>query len=793
MSSHTHSASGAVPLDDLRTREEKRVRKEAASAPKSSEMPSEEAQVLIHELQVNQIALEMQNEELRRARSELFATRARYFDLYDLAPAAYFTLSGEGVILEANLAAATLLGVARRALTGEPFAHFVLPEDQDGFYLLRKQLAEQGAPLSGELRMVRAGSTSVWVHLEGAPAQNGECRIMLNDITESRKIEDTHLFLLQTGYRHPEEDFFKSLARYLAESLGADFVCIDSLQGDCLAARTVAVYFDGKFEDNVEYALKDTPCGDVVGQTICRFDAGVRHLFPKDAVLQEMLAESYVGTTLWGFDGKPIGLIAIIGRKPLTNPRLAENILKLVAVRAAGELERRQAGAALRESEERYRAIVETSRDVIFLLDVEGRLRWHNPAFGKILGAIAEDQDLFDRVHPDDRERIDAAWQATREETMVPDKVGYRLRAADGKYRNLEGTSRKISFGGEALWCVVSTDTTELTGLRKRVAARQGIAGIVGHDPKMLDLYASIKALADVEVPVLILGESGTGKELVASAIHREGPRAAKSFVAINCGAIPDTLIESELFGHEKGSFTGAHRDRRGRFELADGGTIFLDEIGDISLAMQVKLLRVLQEGIFEKVGAEKQSRVDVRVISASNKDLKREVAAHRFREDLFYRLSVFPLTIPPLRERLTDIPFLVEHILDEEARLSDRRHDLARPPRKLTVSRETLVLLLAHPWPGNIRELQNVLRYALIKCKGDVLRPEHLPSSFAVPTRNVCVAKGRKPKLTADSAKIALEKAGGHPGEAARSLGVSRATLYRHLAKMDKVHGDVS
>jgi len=176
-----------------------------------------------------------------------------------------------------------------------------------------------------------------------------------------------------------------------------------------------------------------------------------------------------------------------------------------------------------------------------------------------------------------------------------------------------------------------------------------------------------------------------------------------------------------------------------------------------------------------------------VRVISASNKDLKREVEAHRFREDLFYRLSVFPLTIPPLRERLTDIPFLVEHILDEEARLSDRRHDPARPPRKVSVSRETLVLLLAHPWPGNIRELQNVLLYALITCKGDQLRPEHLPSSFAAPPRDVRVAKGRKPKLSAAAALTALEQAGGHPGAAARSLGVSRATFYRYLPKVEK------
>jgi len=449
--------------------------------------------------------------------------------------------------------------------------------------------------------------------------------------------------------------------------------------------------------------------------------------------------------------------------------------------------ELRRVQAALQESEERYRVIVESARDLIFFLDGEGRLRWRNQAAGEIIGAGAPEDDLVRRVHPADAPRFAAAWRSAREGAGGPDKVGYRLRALDGGYRTLESTFRKISLAGEALWCVISTDATELTRLRRKGSARQGIPGLVGRDPKMLDLAASIGELADEDVPVLILGESGTGKELIASAIHREGPRAARNFVAINCGAIPDTLLETELFGHVKGAFTGAHRDKKGRFELADGGTIFLDEIGELSLAMQVKLLRVLQEGTFEKVGGEAPCRVDVRLISATNKDLKREVEANRFREDLYYRVSVVPLEIPPLRDRLADIPLLVDHILDEEARRSDRRRDPARAPRKVSVSRETLALLLAHRWPGNVRELQNVLRFALIKCKGNVIGPEHLPQSFAVTVRDICKARGRKPKITAESAASALAQAGGHPGEAARILGVSRATFYRHLPKEGK------
>jgi PAS domain S-box-containing protein len=442
----------------------------------------------------------------------------------------------------------------------------------------------------------------------------------------------------------------------------------------------------------------------------------------------------------------------------------------------------------LRESEERYRVIVESTRELILFLDQEGRLRWCNPASRELIGDVAPEGEPFGRVHPADAPRVAAAWLAARRGGEGgPDKFSYRLRGVDGGYRTLESSFRKISLSGEELWCIISTDTTELTRLRKKATARQGITGMVGRDPKMLELAASIRDLAEEDVPVLILGESGTGKELIASAIHQEGSRAGKRFVAINCGAIPDTLLETELFGHVKGSFTGAHRDKKGRFELADGGTIFLDEVSELSLTMQVKLLRVLQEGTFEKVGGEEPCRVDVRLISATNKDLKQEVKANRFREDLYYRISVVPLAVPPLRERLADIPLLVEHILDEEARRSDRRRDPSRSPREVSLAREALALLLAHRWPGNIRELQNVLRFALIKCKGNLIGPEHLPPSFAAPRQDICRVKGRKPKISAESAAKALEQAGGHPGEAARSLGVSRATFYRHLPKDGK------
>jgi PAS domain S-box-containing protein len=309
---------------------------------------------IIHELRVHQIELEMQNEELHRAQGDLEASRSQYFDLYDLAPVGYFTLSNKGLILEANLTAARLFGVARKQLVKQPVARFIFREDQGIYDRHRKQLMETGRPQVCELRMLCADAAPFWARLEAIAALGADgapmFRAVVSDITNRKQLEDAQLFLAQSGYQHSGEDFFQALARYLALSLNMDYVCIDRLLGDGLVAQTVAIYSAGKFEDNVEYALKDTPCGDVVGKTICCFQKDVRHLFPRDAALQELMAESYVGTTLWSFDGKPIGLIAIIGRKPLVNPYLAESVLKLVAVRAAGELERRRAEEELRRT-----------------------------------------------------------------------------------------------------------------------------------------------------------------------------------------------------------------------------------------------------------------------------------------------------------------------------------------------------------------------------------------------------------------------------------------------------------
>jgi PAS domain S-box-containing protein len=312
--------------------------------------------------------------------------------------------------------------------------------------------------------------------------------------------------------------------------------------------------------------------------------------------------------------------------------------------------------------------------------------------------------------------------------------------------------------------------------LRKKVSSGNSFAGIVGRSRKMAELFETIREVTDVDLPVLIQGESGTGKELVAAAIHKEGPRAQRPFIPVNCSALPENLLESELFGHVRGAFTGAVRDKKGRFELADGGTIFLDEVGDLTPPIQVSLLRVLQEKTIERVGGEGVQQVDVRVISATHKDLRRLVEQGKFREDLFYRLCVLPISVPPLRDRIEDLSLLADAILNQLRLRGQERHVL---------SPEALEILKQHRWPGNVRELQNAIGFACVKCRGPVIEACHLPPSISrSATESAKPRLGRRPKLTPAAVLKTLEENGGNRMEAARTLGVTRATIYKYIER---------
>ncbi len=346
----------------------------------------------------------------------------------------------------------------------------------------------------------------------------------------------------------------------------------------------------------------------------------------------------------------------------------------------------------------------------------------------------------------------------------------------DGKTNDLQLLISAAPFDheGQLLAVIVLEDMTELNTLRRRLKTDQSFAGIIGHDAKMQELFETIREVAEVDVPVFIQGESGTGKELVAAAIHNEGIRAKKPFVPVNCGALPEGLLTSELFGHVKGSFTGALRDKKGRFELANGGTLFLDEVIDLPKDMQAKLLRVLQEGTFERLGDEKTKSVDVRIISAANRDLKNEVKRGNFRDDLYYRINVVPIYMPPLKERKNDIPLLIDHFFSRI--VTDGSRDYPE------ISDDAVSLLMDYHWPGNVRELENAIQFAIVKCRGRMILPKDLPIELQ---RHNALGTSRGPsrKLDLEIVKSALVKSGGNKAKAARLLSVGRATLYRFLA----------
>jgi DNA-binding NtrC family response regulator len=324
---------------------------------------------------------------------------------------------------------------------------------------------------------------------------------------------------------------------------------------------------------------------------------------------------------------------------------------------------------------------------------------------------------------------------------------------------------------------LVARDESRLDVLERDLRERKQFHRMIGGSGKMQQLYAMIENLADVESTVLITSESGTGKELVAEALHYKGNRSGKPLIKVNCSALSESLLESELFGHVKGAFTGALKDHAGRFEKADGGTIFLDEIGDISPAMQVKLLRVLQEKEFERVGDTKPIRVDVRIIAATNQNLADKVRIGAFRQDLYYRLNVVKLSIPPLRERLDDLELLADHFLKKFSCKFNKRID--------DVSPEAMMVLRSHPWPGNVRELEHALEHACIMCRRSRITPDNLPADLgaSVPSPRPST-KGEV--LSSEAINAALDKSGGNKAKAARLLGISRRTIYRKIDVAD-------
>jgi formate hydrogenlyase transcriptional activator len=462
----------------------------------------------------------------------------------------------------------------------------------------------------------------------------------------------------------------------------------------------------------------------------------------------------------------------------------------------------KQAEEKLREDERALRRITDAIPQAIVILDPDGLPTYANLATLEYTGLTMADvvrSDFRARIfHPEDLERIRDQRQAALA-AGVPFEFELRALGKDGQYRWFLTRYKPFydEHGRLVSWYATGTDIderkraeerirSENIALREEIDRSAMLEEIVGSSDALRHLLAQVAKVAPTDSTVLISGETGTGKELIARAIHRRSPRSARAFIRVNCAAIVPSLIASELFGHEKGAFTGALQRRVGRFEAADGGTIFLDEVGELPVEMQLALLRVLQERELERVGSNQPIAVDVRVLAATNRDLTAAVVAGTFREDLFYRLNVVPIHVPPLRERLDDLPVLVAYLIKRYAEKVGRKIG--------GVERQTLERLRGYDWPGNIRELQNVIERAVILCEGDTLSIDEAwlshPSRGRSPRRN----SPREPLGGRDLARekavieAALADSRGRvsgPFGAAAKLGVPRQTLESKIASL--------
>jgi len=432
-----------------------------------------------------------------------------------------------------------------------------------------------------------------------------------------------------------------------------------------------------------------------------------------------------------------------------------------------------------------HNVILDSVSEGVFTVDLDWRITSFNRAAEEITGIGRQEavgKHCRDVLRADVCE-TDCTLAATMQTGKPIMNKAVHIIDANGRRRAitistalLKDSKGKVIGGVETF-----RDMSMIEQLRKEIEGRYSCEDIISQSHKMQNLFAVLPNIAESNTTILIEGESGTGKELFARAIHNISFRKDKPFVAVNCGALPDTLLESELFGYKAGAFTDAKKDKPGRFALAQGGTIFLDEIGDVSASVQVKLLRVLQDKTYEPVGAISTVKADVRIITATNKKLDQLVQQGKFRDDLYYRVNVMRLELPPLRDRKEDIPLLVEHFISRFNSLHNKNI--------CCVTNEVTAALLAYDYPGNVRELENIIEHCFVLCEGEIIEAKHLPSSVH-PALKKGNAKNSEPATIKQMEIIlitqALRRNKGNKTAAAKELGIDKSTLFRKMKAFD-------
>lgn len=625
-------------------------------------------------------------------------------------------------------------------------------------------------------------------------------------VVPSRRGQDLIQHLLEGTSSETGQEFLQALVRSVAMAMDVAGVWVTEYLPERKVMRSLAFWMDGDYIHDFEYNIKGTPCEVVVEEVrLVHYRERIIELFPNDPDLVAFNAVSYAGVPLLNASGKVFGHLSAVDTKPLELFSELESAFRIFAARAAAELNRLRAESAIRDSEQRFSRLFESAMDAIFELDDQFRIQRANGSAATLFGFSSE--DLADRkltalLSPASGQKLSSVSRELdtlgRHFAWMPG--GLDAVRADGSTFAAEASVSRFDVQEECRYSVILRSVQdqleaesrlreleeETAYLLSEIAEHRNGGEIAGNSRAIRDVITAVSQVAPTPATVLISGETGTGKELVARAIHLGSDRAKKPFIRVNCAAIPAALCESEFFGHERGAFTGAATRRTGRFELAHGGTIFLDEVAELPLELQPKLLRILQEGEFEPVGSSQTRKVDVRVIAATNRDLSAEVKAGRFREDLYYRLHVFPISVPSLRERGGDVEVLAQRFLE---RCCAR---IGRAPLELTT--DCLRRLRSYHWPGNVRELENVIERAVIITRGERLAlREVLPLHRLQPDRERRHAGAEQTLRTKDELREleretllrTLEQANwkvsGEVG-AARKLGVPPSTLFSRM-----------
>lgn len=540
------------------------------------------------------------------------------------------------------------------------------------------------------------------------------------------------------------ERFFYALVENLAKALNTHGAIVTRYLPEKRQLQSYAFFLDGKWIKDYVFDLAGTPCEQVVEQhRLVHIPDRLIDLFP-DAGVRELGLVSYLGMPLEDVDGTILGHMAVVDRRLMPEAPRVIAIFRIFAARAAAELQRLHRELEIRQREEKLGRLVDSAMDAIIELDHALQVTHMNAAAEKIFRCSASQVlgQCFTPLLGQEScsklttliQQLDARPQGQRY-LWVPG--GLTAQPADGTPFQAEATLSQFEMHGQRFCTLILRNvndrleaertiqslTVQTEYLQEEIKELHNSDEILGRSKSLADVLRDVKQVGPTDATVLILGETGVGKELLARAIHSASPRRARPLIKVNCAAIPANLIESELFGHEKGAFTGATQKREGRFSLADRSTIFLDEVGELPLDLQSKLLRVLQEGEFEPVGSSQTKKVNVRIVAATNRDLKKSIDKGEFRHDLYYRLNVFPITVPPLRERKEDIPLLASAFA---ARFAAKMGRAVKP-----LSEDNVRRLRAYDWPGNVRELENIIERAVITAAdGHINLERALPES---------------------------------------------------------------